>query len=190
MRRPLREIVPIVLGFALAMLLLLIAMSALAQDDQWPPPEVTTQAHPPRPDPDRGPMPVRPVGTLPSSASGADPVVCSPAPPAPWSAYDIAKALAALGTAAGIGGGAGVAFHITCRRDQLELSRGPMDWENLRNDIRENTEETRALRAELAAARPLLEGRSAEPLPSLSPPDRKQDRRTPTMIPASAEDPP
>jgi hypothetical protein len=101
-------------GLLLAGLLLLVAMGALAEPPQWPPPEVTVQ---PRPDPAEAPP-------LPPAASAGTPAPVDAGAGTGWGLLDYAGALGTLlGTfCAGMG-----AYHVTCRPGVLELSRGPLD---------------------------------------------------------------
>jgi hypothetical protein len=99
------------------MVLLGLATTPAMAQDQWPPPEVTTQPHP---DPVDPVPPVAPATTSSSDDGG-------------WSLADYTAAavaiIGALGTA--FGGGLG-AYHFTCKRDSLQLTRGgSLDWEAL-----------------------------------------------------------
>jgi hypothetical protein len=96
-----------------------------------------------------------------------------------WSLMDYATALGGMFGAFGAGIFSGMgAYHVTCRKGELALTHGAMDWEAMRTQW-DRIEENQRL---------LLEGRSAE----ISPPvPSRSKRRTPTITPPSGpEDPP
>lgn len=155
-------------GILLAGLALIVAMSALAA----PPAPVPSVAAPPAPVPtwpppevsDHGPLPVDPSSPPPTSEPPARATSDAPSEGADTVGTDFlgwVTALLKLATAFGAGTGAGgLGYHLTCRRDQLSLTRGPMDWANLRSDL----DETRTL---LREVQPLLE--AIQPAPSIPP---------------------
>jgi hypothetical protein len=156
-----------IVGIVAGMLALLVAMSTLAA----PPAPVPSVAAPPAPVPtwppaevsDHGPLPVDPSSPPPTSEPPARATSDAPSEGADTVGTDFlawVSALLKLATAFGLGAGGTHAYHLTCRRDQLSLSRGPMDFANLRSDL----DETRAL---LREVQPLLE--AIQPAPSIPP---------------------
>jgi hypothetical protein len=127
--------------------MLLLAASAYAQDNQWPPPEVS----------DRGPIQVDSVPSVAPEASTTS-----------WGLHDYADAIgwAIGGAATAIG-----ACHL-----RLRFFPGGIDVSGGRGDPDpELLSEVRALREELAVARPLLEGLLASrTAPAGSPPPQPE----------------
>jgi hypothetical protein len=134
-------------------------MSALAEPPQWPPPEVTTQPHP---DPAAAPP-------IPPAVSTGAPAVDADTTGADFLGWVTVLLKLATAFGAGVGSG-GLGYHLTCRRDQLSLSRGPMDLD--------------ALKAQLDRIEQRLEWIPAEIPPSRSPP-RPADLPAPLPLPAA-----
>jgi hypothetical protein len=156
---------------------LLAAAPAYAQD-AWPPPEVTVQPHQPH-----GPIAVPPPA--PEALESAPPTA-----PGGWSLTEITGALVAIVTALGTAfGGGGLAYHVTCRKGELQLGRGSLDWDALTTRLEARIDARfDQLESRLEGLQPKIPTRPAGP-PSVQPPPAAPPRRDPPQI-QLAEQPP